>query len=155
VDVGSAVEATIVVGPVTPAASTLSETGVTLAALGGEAHVHQFDAGGLGHLLNAYVSVELPKDNALNPRPSRKGEAVVARAGRHVEGAAFCVLVGACGLEDSIGLGMDRANAVSVFHQAADIRAVGLPGEASVVPRQDDALVADDDSSHRLPRAGG
>lgn len=153
-DVRRAVETSVVIGPVTPAATLLRKAGIALSALSRERHIHQLDARSLGHLLDAYVSVELPKDDALNPRPGRERKAVVARAGCHIEGAPLRVLVGPGGLEDGICFGMDRANAVSILHQTADLGTMRLPGEAPIVPRQDDALVADNDCPHGLSRAG-
>ena len=56
-------------------------------------------------------------------------------------------------LQDRVGLGVDRADAVVVVHQAADLAAVRQAADRAVVAGGQHGLVAHDDRAHALARA--
>ena len=87
-------------------------------------------------------------DQASDPRVDQHLGAVDAWEVCDVAGAALGGDAVQGGLDDSVGLGMDGADAVAVNQQVPDLVAVGLPGGGPVEPGGQDAFIPDHDAAH-------
>lgn len=136
----------------TPTSDLLADC--TLPAEGRQRQVGECDTALLSEACDSRVSIQLSEDNALQSRPHDEFEASEARARSHIDGSARDSGASRSGLQDGVGLAVNRPNTVAVFHQTAYVLAVRLTRQTPVVPRRDGPVVENDDRAYVLARTG-
>ena len=116
--------------------------------------VEQLHAQPLRDAEDALVAIELAVDDAADAGVRDLLEAVPARARGHVDRRAVDHHAVLRGLDDRVRLGVDRGDAVTVFHHVAGLGAVGHAADRSVVAGRQDCPIAHDHRADELARAG-
>ncbi len=114
----------------------------------------ELDTDLFGDRKDPVVAVKFTVADAFQPRVGDHFKARPARARGRIDRRAVDAHAVLGGLQDRIGLGVDRGHAMVVLHHMARLVAVFELPDAAVVTGREDRLVADDDGPDELAIAG-
>src|SRR5688500_90475 len=112
------------------------------------------DAKLAGQREDAFVAIKFAVNDASQPGIRNQLEASEARRRGDGDGGAVGAYAVSRGLNDGVGLGVNRTHAMAVLDQMTLVVAVRKPAHRSIVARGEDDLVANDHRADVLSVAG-